>query len=488
MSQHLTLWCNIFKISMKNLRFFLFISLLLSVFFNSSCRKDKLLTDGKYDLSFSTDTLAFDTVFTRLGSTTEYIRVFNDNNGAVNISNIRLGGGSLSPFTLNIDGLPGNTAQNIEVAGKDSFYVFATVTVDPTNQNNPLFFIDSVMFETNGNLQKVYLVAWGQDANFFISESIKTQTWTKDKPYVILNSIAIDTNHTLTIQPGTKIYFGGNSAMFVYSGAKVIAQGTCTDSILFRHVRLEDFFDDKAGQWLGIFLLRGSTGNIFEHVEISNANYGLSLGSCETCDDGTVLEDYSTKAEVNIKNSIIRNSLINSIVSINSKVTAENSLFYNAGDHMFSIVGGESSFNFCTAANYGNSSLEHKTAIVLLSNAVIINERLFGFPMNINFTNSIIYGSIEEEIDTSIVDPDLNLFRYKFDHCILKTKRNINDAIYYNTCKKNEDPLFKDRSKDDYKLDVGSPAIDFSNGNVVSGTLDCAPRNSIPDCGCYEYQ
>lgn len=488
MSQHLTLWCNIFKISMKNLRFFLFVSLLFSVFFNSSCRKDKLLTDGKYDLSFSTDTLAFDTVFTRLGSTTEYIRVFNDNNGAVNISNIRLGGGSLSPFTLNIDGVPGNTAQNIEVAGKDSFYVFATVTVDPTNQNNPLFFIDSVMFETNGNLQKVYLVAWGQDANFFISESIQTQTWTKDKPYVILNSLAIDSGYTLTIQPGTKIYFGGNSGMFVYSGAKIIAQGTCTDSILFRHVRLEDFFDDKAGQWLGIFLLRGSTGNIFEHVEISNATYGMSLGSCPNCQAQDLLP-YSTRAEVTLKNSIIRNSLINSIVSISCKVTAENCLFYNAGDNMLSLAGGEYNFNYCTAVNYGSTSLEHKVSMLLLSNAIATPIEAFQLQLlNANFTNSIIYGSIEEEIDTSIVDPDLNLFRYKFDHCILKTKRNVNDAIYYNNCKKNEDPIFKDRSKDDYKLDVGSPAIDFSNGNVVAGTLDCAPRNSIPDCGCYEYQ
>ena len=459
------------------------------VLFSSSCRKEKLLTDGSAKLSFSNDTLTFDTVFTTLGSTTKFFRVFNENNGKLNIRNIRLGGGSASPFKLNIDGLPGNEANNIEVNGKDSFYVFASVTVDPTNNNNPLVFVDSVLFETNGNIQKVILVAWGQDAHFYISEVIETnQNWVNDKPYVILNSVAIGSGVTLTIQPGVRVFLGGNSGIFVDEGGKILAQGTCTDSIIFRGVRLEKFYEDKAGQWLGIFLLRKSVGNVFEHVEISNATYGLSLGSCVDCGINDLIP-FSTKASVTIKNSVIRNSLINGIVAVSSEVTAENCLLYGSGDNMLSLgLGGKHTFNHCTIANYGSSFLDHKKASVLISNVINDGSQNFAAELlDASFVNTIIYGSLEEELDTSIINHNLNIYKYRFTNCLLKTKRDINDTNYYTSCIKNEDPSFKNRSEFDYKLSTGSPCIDAGVTNNLSQDFDCLPHINAPDIGCYEY-
>jgi len=462
---------------------------ILSSFFFASCKKERLTTDSKALLSFSTDTLTFDTVFARLGSTTKSFRIYNKNNGRLNISNIRLGGGSLSPFKLNIDGQPGNEARNVEIDGKDSFYVFSTVTIDPTNQNNPIFFIDSVMFETNGNLQKVYLIAWGQDAHFYVSELLETsENWINDKPYVILNSMALASGVTLTMQPGVRVYMGGNSGIFVDGGAKIVAQGTCEDSIIFRGVRLEEFYAEQAGQWTGIFLLRNSVGNIFEHVDITGGLYGLSLGSCVDCGPADLIP-FSTRASVTLKNSIIRNSLVNGIVAIGSEINAENCLVHTAGDNMVSLgLGGKYNFTHCTFANYGSRYVDHKKASLLISN--VINDGVTNYAaelLDASFTNTIIHGSIDEEIDTSIVNHDLNIYKYTFSHCLLKTKRDITDANYYTNCIKNDDPLFKNRTESDYRLSSGSPCIDKGVGTMIVTDFDCNARIGIPDIGCFEY-
>lgn len=62
--------------------------LLSSMFY--SCRKDDFTTDSGAKLSFSTDTLLFDTVFTTMSSTTKRIKVYNKNSDNIIISDIRL--------------------------------------------------------------------------------------------------------------------------------------------------------------------------------------------------------------------------------------------------------------------------------------------------------------------------------------------------------------------------------------------------------------
>jgi hypothetical protein len=87
----------------------------------------------------------------------QYFRVVNPNNRKINISNLSLARGNSSFYRLNIDGIPGKSFQNIEIAAGDSIYVFVEVTIDPNAQSNPFVYQDSVVFETNGNIQDVDL-------------------------------------------------------------------------------------------------------------------------------------------------------------------------------------------------------------------------------------------------------------------------------------------------------------------------------------------
>ena len=113
--------------------------------------------------------------------------VYNKNPLKLKISSIRLARGANSPFRLNIDGSPALSLNDVEIAGKDSMYIFVKVTINPNNTNDPLIQSDSILFETNGNLQCVRLVAWGQDAHFYNDVTLKKNTvLTNDKPHVVI--------------------------------------------------------------------------------------------------------------------------------------------------------------------------------------------------------------------------------------------------------------------------------------------------------------
>jgi hypothetical protein len=71
----------------------------------TSCKKPVFFSNG--NLSFSRDTVLFDTVFTTIGSTTKNFKFYNNDNKAVIVEEIELMGGSASPFRINVDGLSG---------------------------------------------------------------------------------------------------------------------------------------------------------------------------------------------------------------------------------------------------------------------------------------------------------------------------------------------------------------------------------------------
>ena len=128
--------------------------LFLSVIAFSSCKKDRIFSSNDFlKLSFSNDTLSFDTVFTTIGSSTRALMIYNHNNENLKINSIKLAGGNSSPFSINIDGESGVDFNDMEIYSKDSLYIFVRVTIDPNDSDNPFFVEDQLIFETNNNKQ-----------------------------------------------------------------------------------------------------------------------------------------------------------------------------------------------------------------------------------------------------------------------------------------------------------------------------------------------
>ena len=110
-----------------------------------ACRKEVgFITEKNTKLNFSTDTVIFDTVFTEVGSATRQLKIYNPYKKKLLVKKIWLAGGSSSQFRLNIDGIPGNTATDIEIMPEDSLFIFAEVTVNPLNVNSPMIVSDSI--------------------------------------------------------------------------------------------------------------------------------------------------------------------------------------------------------------------------------------------------------------------------------------------------------------------------------------------------------
>jgi len=223
---------------------------LIFIFFTcfaiTSCKKEKFLKDSDAKLDFSTDTVQFDTVFTTIGSATLNFKVYNAYNKTLKISSIRLAKGNASFFRLNINGVSTRQLNDVELEAKDSMYIFVEVHVDPLNSNNPLVVQDSVVFETNGNFQDIKLVAFGQDVNLINGKIIRNDTtWTNSKPFLVYNSMLVDSGVTLNILSGTKIYFHKDSRLYVLG--TLLANGNKGEPIIFRNDRLEHWYDDVPG-------------------------------------------------------------------------------------------------------------------------------------------------------------------------------------------------------------------------------------------------
>ena len=87
--------------------------ILLAVAF-SACKKDFFEESGPGVLTFSNDSILFDTVFASVGSTTQKFIVYNPNSNPVTVESIRLlNTDPNNVYRINIDGQPLENSQNI---------------------------------------------------------------------------------------------------------------------------------------------------------------------------------------------------------------------------------------------------------------------------------------------------------------------------------------------------------------------------------------
>ncbi|MGC9355235.1 MAG: hypothetical protein ACP5D9_15415 [Mariniphaga sp.] len=456
-----------------------------------SCEDEGYLSSPDAQLQFSVDTVMFDTIFTTIGSTTQHLKIYNPYAENILIGRIRVAGGEFSNFRLNVNGVSSNEVYEVEVPARDSIFIFVEVTIDPNGQNLPMVVQDSIEFTTNTNRQNIKLVAYGQDFKLIKSESIGTTTWTAEKPYLVYDYAYVDSTSTLTIEPGTRIYFHKDAGLYVRG--TVIADGNFQNQIFFTADRLEDTYKNIPDQWNGIILFSGSHDNVFNFTNIKNANIGLQVGTIED-------EGYAT---LELSNSKIENMAYAGLFAMKSKISGYNNVIANCGFYAAALlVGGEYEFYHTTIANYwgGYTSRVRKTASLVLSNALVIEsadgskvthtgdlEKAF-------FGNSIIYGNSQMEIELG--KNEEKAFNYYFDHCIIQVPDTFNTSNkdHYKNIWKGEDynPLFMDPYDDyNYELDTLSAAKDIGNPDYAKlFPTDILNKDRFsddgPDLGAYE--
>lgn len=498
---------------MKKAPFFLLSFLCVAIFFQYSCKKEKFDTSGDVRLEFSQDTILFDTVFTTVGSSTEVFIVYNNSNKDIRIPSLRLAGGNSSPFRLNVDGLPGKEFSDVEIAAEDSIFIFVEVTVDPNNQNTPLIITDSILFETNGALQDVDLVAWGQDAYFHSPYGNSggagtlyvlpcNDTWNKDKPHVIYGYALVDSACTLTINQGAMVHVHPGSGIIVLSSGTLKINGTQAEPVNIQGDRLGEAYKDLPGQWDLIWLSnlrianllgtsdvpgRGSLNSEIKHAIIKNGNIGLRVDSFYTTGQPTL----------RMENSIIKN-MAGSGISLNGSDTrVYNSVFANCGAQTaIMLYGGVYKFYHCTFANFWNNSNRQDPLIYL--NNYFVSDAVYVRQLDAYFGNCIAYGNLDTELALdSFPNAAPGLFKFHFENAILKIENSFptSNPLNYTSILRNANPHFKDIENNIFELDsVSSPAINAGSSAILTADPilnfdlngNTRPLGTKPDLGAYE--
>lgn len=390
-------------------------------------------------------------------------------------------GGAASPYKININGMAAQQATNIEIAAEDSIYIFVTVKIDPNLNNLPFIVSDSIQIQYNGNTKFVQLQAYGQNANFLRGSIIETNTtWNNRLPYVILDRLQIDTNVTLTLQSGCKVYCHANAPILV--DGTLITNGTKDEPVVFAGDRLDEDYKDLPASWPGIYFRETSKNNELNFTTVKNAYQAV------------VAENPSgnTSPKVTLHQCIIDNAYDAGVLCVNSSLFADNSLITNCGSNINIILGGAYNFTNCTIASY-STFISHRYPVLSATDFASINGSDVVLPLQAIFTNCIFWGEegfVENEV--SVTQKVAGANTVSFNNCLYRANTNpVNVTI--SNCLKNENPAFDsvDVSKRifDFHLNINpSPAVDAGISNIFTKDLDNNNRIAPFDIGCYEKQ
>jgi hypothetical protein len=464
------------------------IVLLVDIFFLLSCERDTLRDGSDGSFQFSTDTVAFDTIFSNQGTPTYKLIIRNTNNFRISFDSIFLAKRGINGFIVNIDGRSAISVKNICIDARDSIYVFVQSFPSENQESNVILLKDSLMFVSGEYRADVKLIAVAQNVTSFRDVTISTQNWSNEKPYLIFGTLTVDSGNTLTIDGGARIYFHRNAKMIV--NGRLIVNGSWQYPVNFKSDRLEKDYDTIPGQWGGVFLRGDKEEHQINYAILRNGTNGITVGAPEG----------KKMVHLNIANTKCLNMGYSALMAYHAVVNAQNCLLGNSGNTVCSLLdGGNYEFVHCTFGNYGakNITSEYDSKALVLSNYTeyLDNEEKLVVQMDdltgAVFGNCIFYGFVNDDI--SLDYKIEKLFSYKFENCILKVSSSSalkSDSNMVN-CKFSEDPKFIDPYRENYLLDTLSSAKDAGKpeyGQLVPLDLDNNSRisDSKPDAGVYE--
>ncbi|RYY42854.1 MAG: hypothetical protein EOO06_20560 [Chitinophagaceae bacterium] len=449
----------------------------------TACKKESFINSADARVNISTDSLRFDTVFTSVGSITQSFKISNDNDQKLRLSQVKLMGGSNSPFRININGVAANELSNIDIAAEDSIYVFVSVTVDPSTANLPFILSDSISIQYNGNQRWVQLEAYGQNARFINAGLINSNTlWDATKPYVILDFLNVAPGASLTILPGTKIYAHANAPIII--DGTLNATGSVSAPISFSGDRLDAPYRNYPASWPGIIFRSSSLNNHMQFVKVLNAYQAVIVDQPAT----------NANPKLVIDQCIIDNAYDAGIFARNTSIAASNVLISNCANNISIQAGGSYNFIHCTAASYSNNFLLHKTPVLSVSNFTLQNGSPVSSNLQANFTNCIFWG------DAGFVDNEVIVrkegsapFSVSFNNSLFRAQNEPTAATLINVIR-NQEPLFDSIDVSNRYFDfrhTKSPAPGINAGLVSSISKDLDNNNrpvGLPDMGCFEKQ
>lgn len=444
----------------------------------TACIDDSFTTSPQDVLSFSTDTVNLDTIFTDEGTSTRSFKVYNRSDKSLRISSISLGKGGESGFIVNVDGLSGTSFTDTEIRGNDSLFVFVIAHMAETGENGLVDVRDSLVFVTNGVTQHVKLLARTQDAKRLRGVTINSDTLlTAEKPFIVYDSLVVAPTATLTIEPGATLYFHNGAALEVYG--RLIAEGMPTARVTMRGDRLDRMFanlpyDNLAGQWGGIRFHEGSFDNRITYAMVRGTTWGIKCDSTDL-----------SRTTLTIHNSIIHNSTAHLVDIACNRVRISNSELSDAGYSVLSINRGVVDVTHCTIVNY---------YFYDMIRGAIINtptcEELIERGVQVTLNNCLIAGNASPVSEGDFTGSEVYL-----NSCLIAGVEGSDDANFIHTMW-NGEPKFWLIERENYLYDyrLGSPESSAIGWGATAYAVDSTAcdmygvsRLERVDVGAYQY-
>lgn len=388
---------------------------------------DSFTTDRSTTLSFSRDTIAFDTLLTTVPSSTQTLTVFNHADKGVRITDVWLEGGASSPFRINVDGQDmsrsaNNHVTDFEIRRRDSLIVRAEVTLAAFDADEPREVKDALVFALeSGVKQRVPIVVVGRDAYFLRACTLSQDTvFNTRRPIVIHDSLVVAENVTLTLEAGTQLYFNDPASLIVYG--RLVGNGTLADPVVFRCDRTDHMFDylpyDRLpSRWQGIHLKASSYDNELTYVDLHGGSYGIR------CDSSDV-----ERQKLTLTNSRLHNLGGHGLDVKDCRVEVVNSEISNTLGDCVRLIGGHSRFTHCTLAQFYPLSANRGMAIDM---TFYEDSATYHPLLQADFINCVATGYEDDVIMIPNMDPrqwgymgevEDPVINFSFNHCYLATE------------------------------------------------------------------
>ncbi|MCR5131221.1 MAG: right-handed parallel beta-helix repeat-containing protein [Prevotella sp.] len=478
---------------MKYTRLLLFLGLAFSLLVSCSDDESFTLSTDRH-LTFSIDTVKFDTVFSAVPTVTNSFWVYNRSGEGIRMSDIRLEKGNQTGYRVNVDGTylgasQGYHTSNVELRDKDSIRVFVELTSPYNHSTSPQKVEDNLVFTLeSGVQQRVNLNAFSWDAVQLRDVHISTDSTLTagDTPIIIYGGITVDSAATLRIPAGTTLYFHADAGIDVYG--RLISDGDPENEVVLRGDRIDHMFDylpydNVSGQWRGIHFYSSSYDNVLQYTDIHSTFDGIVIDSANVNRDKLILFA-----------STVHNCQGYGVRSTNSRITLINSQITNTLNDCLCVDGGWAQVNGCTLAQFYPFDINRGVALRFFST----NHDLQLF----HCLNSLVTGYSDIEMIGEQGD-SAAIFNYAFSHCIIRDTTTIEnvDTVYLfkNVSFEGADTTVVNGKKHfinidtenlryDFRLDSISPAIGYGDSKTIPqydrvGRL----RDEKPDIGAFEY-
>ena len=423
----------------------------------ASCAKEETFATTGVTLDFSCDTMAFDTVFTQMGSTTRQLKVYNHSRENVRIGEVTLAEGYASRFRLNVDGDTSMTARNIDIAAGDSIFIFVRANIKPNLATEPFLIEDAILFRMDDGTQRLPLTAYGRNAVYHVPTDtimdgdtavldmygkpyaysvIDCDNWRHDLPHIIVGYALVYSDDCLHLLPGDELYFAQDAVLWIYDRGSLDARGSEEQPVLFTSLRHDGWYDYLPGQWGHIWMMQGCIDNVIDHAVVENAFIGLEIDSCS-----------NANPTLRISNCEVRNCEYAGIWGKTARIDGNNLLVTNCGTATVAMwYGGDYRFSGCTFADYWRYSNRIQPSVLACNYYDYLpTSTRYLWDFQAELTDCIIYGSRNEELYVGIDDRARAVMT--INHCLIRGGEW------------DEDPLFVDPKAGDYHLQEDSPAL-----------------------------